>query len=123
MRRHARRSFSAVVFAVASLLVPSAFAQVTGGTDRKHSRRWPAMQNECAIAKNPNNKLQLFALCNHDTAGLFAARTDDGGVTGHIPTADKTIADGDAGQGPQAWSDPNLAWDTFGNLFITYVDH
>lgn len=122
MRRHARRSCFAVVFAAASLLVPSLFAQVTGGVDRNLSQM-AAVQKECAIAKNPNNKLQLFALCNHDTAGLFAARTDDGGVTWVYPDADKTIADGDASQGPQAWSDPNLAWDTFGNLFITYVDH
>jgi hypothetical protein len=122
MRRNARRSVSAIVFIVTSLITAAGFAQVTGGTDRNTSQM-AAVQKECAIAKNPNNKLQLFALCNHDTAGLFATRTDDGGLTWTYPDADKTIADGDAGQGPQAWSDPNLAWDTFGNLFITYIDH
>ena len=29
--------------------------------------------------------------------------------------------DGDPGQGPSACCDPTLAWDTFGNLFITYL--
>jgi hypothetical protein len=100
----------------------AAHSQVSGGTDRNVSKM-ANYQNECAIAKNPTNKLQLFAACNNATGGLFAARSTDGGFTWSYPdAADKTIADGDAGQGAAACCDPTLAWDTFGNLFITYID-
>ncbi|MEO8502385.1 MAG: Ig-like domain repeat protein [Acidobacteriota bacterium] len=102
------------------LLCGAALSQVSGGTDRNVSKM-ANYQNECAIAKNPTNKLQLFASCNNSTGGLFAARSTDGGATWTYPDADKTIADGDAGQGPAACCDPALAWDTFGNLFITYL--
>lgn len=105
------------------LLASAAGAQVSGGTDVNLSQK-AGYQSECAIAKNPTNKLQLFALCNNLAgAGLFAARSADGGVNWTYPDpADKTIADGNAGQGPAACCDPSLAWDTFGNLFITYID-
>jgi hypothetical protein len=109
----------ATVFLCSGLFVQG---QVSGLADRNTSKL-AADQAECAIAKNPTNKLQLFILCNNNTAGLFAARSVDGGQTWVYPDpTDKTIADGDAGQGPAAWSDPTLAWDTFGNLFIGYVD-
>jgi hypothetical protein len=53
---------------------------------------------------------------------MLAARSTDGGATWFYPDpSDKTIVDGDAGQGPTACCDPTLAWDTFGNLFITYL--
>lgn len=114
------------VFAVASSLVASAVAQVAGvltGPEVNVSRM-ANDQEECAISKNPTNHNQLFVLCNNfGAAGLFAARSTDGGVTWVFPDAsDRTIADGDAGQGPAACCDPNLAWDSFGNLFITYLD-
>jgi hypothetical protein len=81
-------------------------------------------QSECAIAKNPSNKLQLFAACNNLAGpGLFAARSSDGGVTWVYPDPSKTIANGvNPALGPAACCDPSLAWDTFGNLFITYID-
>jgi len=79
--------------------------------------------SECATAKNPTNPDQVFAFCNtSQTGGMFAARSTDGGATWFYPDpSDKTIVDGDAGQGPTACCDPTLAWDTFGNLFITYL--
>jgi hypothetical protein len=119
--------FLRIVF-VAALAVEFLFAgsearaQVSGGTDVNVSQM-QGDQVECAIAKNPSNKNQLFILCNSNGAGLFAARSADSGVTWSYPDpADKTIADGNPGQGPAACCDPSLAWDTFGNLFITYVD-
>jgi hypothetical protein len=122
MRRDTCRPFllSVAAFAAAFLLGSAAGAQVSGGTDVNVSKM-ANYQNECAIAKNPSNKLQLFAACNNATGGLFAARSTDGGVTWTYPDADKTIADGDANQGPLACCDPSLAWDNFGNLFITYL--
>ena len=102
--------------------VNPAQAQITSGADANTSRK-AGDDNECAIAKNPSNHLQLFSACNTSTAGLFAARSTDGGVTWTFPdAADRTIADGDANQGPAGCCDPNLAWDTFGNLYLTYID-
>lgn len=127
-KTHISLSLLAASFAAAFLLASSAArAQVSGGPDVNLSQK-TGYQSECAIAKNPSNtttsKLQLFALCNNQSGpGLFAARSTDGGMNWIYPDpADKTIADGDAGQGPAACCDPTLAWDTFGNLFITYID-
>lgn len=92
-----------------------------GLVDRNTSQKTGA-DSECAIAKNPANPQQLFISCNTSSAGLFAARSTDGGVTWIYPDAtDKTIADGDAGQGTSACCDPSVAWDSFGNLFISYI--
>lgn len=114
--------FSAILLLAGSPLP----AQVSGGIDRNLSKM-AGDQNECAIAKNPSNKLQLFSLCNNPAgSGLFAARSTDGGLTWTYPDpADKTIADGGnvATQGPAACCDPSLAWDSFGNLFVTYIDN
>lgn len=124
MRRNDRLAF--VQFAALALLLSfasSTHAQIAGGTDRNTSKRSGA-DSECAIAKNPTNNLQLFVSCNEtSTGGLFAARSVDGGLTWTYPDpADKTLADGDAGQGALACCDPSLAWDTFGNLYLTYLD-
>lgn len=103
---------------------PESFGEalaVAGGVDRNTSKK-SGDDNECAIAKNPTNPQQLFVLCNTSTAGLFAARSTDGGATWTYPDpADETIADGDAGQGTSACCDPSLAWDSFGNLFVSYL--
>ena len=94
---------------------------LAGGTDENTSKK-NGDDNECAIAKNPTNPQQLFVLCNTSTAGLFAARSTNGGATWIYPDpADKTIADGDAGQGISACCDPSLAWDSFGNLYVSYL--
>ncbi len=103
--------------------LPGPSSDLTPGTDRDTSQR-TGDDNECAIAKNPVNSNQLFILCNVGSgAGQFAARSTDGGSTWIYPDpSDKTITDGDPGQGPAACCDPTLAWDKFGNLFITYID-
>jgi endonuclease YncB( thermonuclease family) len=95
-----------------------------GGTvDRDTSQR-SGGENECAVAQNPANPLQLFNACNVASgAGMFAARSIDGGATWIYPDpSDKTITDGDPGQGASACCDPTLAWDSFGNLYITYIN-
>ena len=96
---------------------------VVGNPDINTSQRSGA-DNECAIAQDPSNPLRLFKSCNvTGTAGLFAARSVDGGTTWTYPDpADKTIADGDAGQGASACCDPTLAFDRFGNLYVTYIN-
>jgi hypothetical protein len=113
---------SIAVLTATLFVVTPVRAQVSGATDVNLTQK-TGDDSECAIAKNPLNKLQLFALCNTASTGLLAMRSTDGGATWTYPDpADKTIADGDAGQGPAACCDPNLAWDSFGNLFLTYID-
>jgi hypothetical protein len=113
---------SASIFVVVLLFNSAAHSQVSGQGDVNMSKM-PNYQNECAIIKNPSNKLQLFAACNNATGGLFAARSADGGVTWVYPDPSKTIANGvNMVLGPAACCDPSLAWDTFGNLYITYID-
>src|SRR5262245_52406807 len=112
-------AFAAVMF----LAPPLAHAQLTGAVDNDLSQMNNS-ESECQTAKNPSNPNQVFAFCNAaGVPGMFAARSTDGGVTWIYPDpSDKTIADGDPGQGPSSCCDPTLAWDTFGNLFITYIN-
>ena len=117
-----RLSQLACVLVLGLCAVVPAGAQITAGTDVNTSQKAGA-DSECAIAKNPTNKMELFASCNTAGAGLFAARSTDLGSTWIYPDpADRTIADGDAGQGPAACCDPTLTWDTFGNLYLGYLD-
>lgn len=102
-----------------AVAVPVA-AQVTPEAERNVSRL-ANYQNECAIKVNPTNTNQIVAACNNALGGLFFARSTDRGTTWIFPDADRTIADGDANQGNLACCDPNLAWDSFGNLYITYL--
>ncbi len=118
--RRSQLSTTALLLSILISTVSPLQAQVGGGTDVNTSKL-ANYQNECAIAKNPTNKLQLFASCNNALGGLFATRSTNGGITWTYPDADKTIADGDANQGALACCDPTLAWDNFGNLFVTYL--
>jgi hypothetical protein len=121
-----RRSLFSIVLAAAflvGLLLPGsgAYAQLSDQGDVNTSKM-PNYQNECSIIKNPTpGSQQLFAACNNSTGGLFAARSTNHGATWIYPDADKTLADGDPGQGPLACCDPTLAWDTFGNLYFAYL--
>ncbi len=117
-----RRILAFFVAAGAFLASDAGRAQMTGAADVNVSQL-ANYQNECSIIKNPTNKLQLFAACNNAGPGLFAARSTNLGQTWTYPDpADRTIADGDVGQGPLACCDPTLAWDTFGNLYVVYLD-
>jgi|GEM_PF-2568031 len=103
------------------LIAGSASAQPINSNPDVNTSKMANYQNECAIAKDPTNHQRLFAACNNSTGGLFAARSTNLGATWVYPKASKTIADGTAGFGPNACCDPTLAWDTFGNLFVTYL--
>ena len=126
MRSHISRAVRGVRIActlASFLLVAStALGQLTPGTDINLTQKTGA-DSECAISKNPANPNQLFASCNNSGPGLIAVRSTDGGLTWTFTDpADKTIADGNAGQGPAACCDPSTTWDSFGNLFLTYID-
>jgi len=96
--------------------------RIAGSVDINASQKSGA-DSECAIAQDPSNPLRLFQSCNTGGAGMFAARSVDGGATWTYPDpADKTITDGDAGQGESACCDPTVAFDRFGNLYVTYIN-
>ena len=103
-----------------SLTVVFASAQIVAEDERNVSEM-EDFQNECAIAINPSNRNELFVACNKAGPGLFFARSIDRGHSWIYPDQDKAIADGDADQGPPACCDPSAAWDSFGNLYVTYL--
>jgi endonuclease YncB( thermonuclease family) len=96
---------------------------LANGTVDVNASKKSGDDNECALAIDPSNPLRMFQACNTASAGLFAAKSSDGGATWTYPDpSDKTIADGDPGQGVSACCDATLAWDRFGNLYVTYID-
>lgn len=75
-------------------------------------------QSEGAIAINPNNPNQIFAMSNIDIGdGLLTSRSSDGGQT----WSNKLIASGHDGL-PRACCDPSAVFDESGNLFIGYIN-
>jgi hypothetical protein len=74
-----------------------------------------------AIAIDPANPKLLFVAANdHALAGkgMYVARSTDGGKT----WTSRVLGDGSDGL-PTATRVPGLAWDSFGNLFVTYIDN
>ncbi|MEI6539571.1 MAG: proprotein convertase P-domain-containing protein, partial [Planctomycetota bacterium] len=60
-------------------------------------------------------------MSNNAAGGLMAARSVDGGATWLFSNGgDALIADGNDGL-VAACCDPTIAWDTFGNLYISYI--
>ncbi len=80
---------------------------VAGTLDINISQR-SGSDNECAIAKNPSNPLQLVAHCNSLATPW---RSTDGGQTWTL-----------GGSIGSYCCDPNLAWDNFGNLYATFIN-
>ena len=76
-------------------------------------------QSEVAIGINPTNTSQMFAFANDNALngnGMSASFSTDGGAT----WTSRVLGDGTDGL-PSAFTDPWVAWDTFGNLFISYL--
>jgi Tol biopolymer transport system component len=78
-------------------------------------------QYETAVAINPHNPKNIVIVSNHggyDSGnGLFEAVSMDQGLT----WTSGIIANGDSLQ--YACCDPSLAFDSFGNLFLTFLAH
>ncbi len=75
-------------------------------------------QSEVSIAVNPKNPRQIFIGTNDITqvVGMTASVSSDGGAT----FSSRVIGNGLDGL-PPALSDPAVAWDSFGNLYYSYV--
>ena len=79
--------------------------------------RAPQNQAEPAIGINPLSPAHVFEISNIETGdGLMAAVSSDGGVTWSA----RTIAN-DNDSLPPACCDPSAAYDSFGNLFLSYL--
>jgi hypothetical protein len=79
-------------------------------------------QAETTVAINPANSDQIFVgAVNNGGAGMFASNRAR--VNGNPAWNGRTIATGAQGGDslPQASADPSAAYDTFGNLFLTYI--
>jgi uncharacterized repeat protein (TIGR01451 family) len=79
-------------------------------------------EDESAVAVNPNNPQQIAVMSNGiaGDAGLPLSISSDGGATwARTVFATGTGVGGDGR--PIACCDPTLSWDTFGNLFVGYL--
>lgn len=76
-------------------------------------------QYEAAVAINPTDTNQIFVVSRNELGGLYAASSVDGGAT----WTTRWIATGAIGAGllPRAYGNASVAWDSFGNLFLTYL--
>src|SRR5579884_1374249 len=92
-------------------LLSSAFANV-------NVSRMTGNQAEGSIVVDRADPRHVFAISNIDVGdGLLAATSADGGTT----WSHRLIADDSDGL-PPACCDPSAAFDSFGNLFLTYLD-
>lgn len=80
----------------------------TFGTVDKNISKRSGSDNECAIAKDPSNPLRLAAHCNSLATPWISG---DGGQTWTL-----------GGSIGSYCCDPNLTFDSFGNLFATFIN-
>src|SRR5262249_8733080 len=88
---------------------------------------------EGEIAVNPKNPMQLFMASNTNSnaTGLVISFSIDGGniwtprliLTGAVPTPPTDLDFVTGAALPTAFTDPSVAWDEFGNLFLAYLDN
>jgi hypothetical protein len=75
-------------------------------------------QSETSIAINPTNPLNMAASANeNDVVGMFLGISNDGGKT----WTSKIVANGNDSF-TSACCDTTVAYDAFGNLFLSYLD-
>src|SRR5258708_29869021 len=77
----------------------------------------PGNESEETVAVNPTNPNNIVIVTNvdHPAAGMFAAVSFNGGTTWNT----RLIGDND--NLGDACCDPSLSFDSFGNLFLTYL--
>ncbi len=82
--------------------------ETVAGTVDVNISKLTGNDNECAIAKDPSNQLRLAAHCNSLPTPWISG---DGGQTWSV-----------GGSVGSYCCDPNLAFDSFGNLFATFIN-
>ncbi|MBI2826337.1 MAG: exo-alpha-sialidase [Planctomycetia bacterium] len=121
---HAARRFATMtwwlVAATAAGVAPEARAVIIG--PNVNITKSKTTQAEAAIAINPVGPSLLFAASVDYSTGSprnVGMRSSDGGATWTAPVLLGTGTDGLAA----AKGDPSVAYDRFGNLYVTYVDN
>jgi hypothetical protein len=82
-------------------------------------------ETEPAIAIDPSNPARMFASADYGLHGngLFAAYSSDAGATWNkTDVSDGKIAQGGSGDLPAACCNSSVAFDQFGNLYLTYLE-
>jgi hypothetical protein len=122
-QRHSRRTFGWVRPQVEALETRAVPASLTVGAN-VNTGHMAGSQSETAIAVDPANPKLLFVETNDNAAingtgsGMYVSRSADGGATWKA----SVVAAGGADGLPLGFTDPSLAWDSFGNLFMSYID-
>jgi hypothetical protein len=135
-KRSTKMNTSRRLLSLAFILVPALLSPIvrTTGADQRvtipiitapaafvgpniNASRLTGNHHENSIAINPANPAQVVVVSNTENSpGMMRAYSTDSGAT----WTSGIIANGDAlGNG---CGDPSLAWDNFGNLFLTYLD-
>jgi|GEM_PF-1157280 len=76
-------------------------------------------QLEGSVAIDPTNPLRMFVLGRNEAGNLIGARSSDGGVTWTHSVMGTCVCSAD--KLPPAWGNTSVAFDSFGNLFVTYL--
>ncbi len=81
-------------------------------------------ETEPQIAIDPSNPARMFASADYGLHGngLFAAYSNDAGATWLRTDADGRIAQGGSSDLPLACCNSSVAFDRFGNLYLTYLE-
>src|SRR5438093_597111 len=116
--RFLTRTSSTIVLALASVLITATLAAAAGPPPNLNVTAMAGNEAEDAIAVNPTNPSNVVAMSTLPdvVAGLAAGVSFDGGQT----WARRVI--GAAGDPlGEICCDQQLAWDRFGNLWMTYL--
>lgn len=112
--RHARpRPFQILA---AEILEIRTLLSVSVGTNTNISKM-TGNQHESSISIDPTNSMRMFAAANREASGNFVAYSQDGG-SNWVGRILGTAAD----RLPPGGGDVQTAWDSYGNLFLTYLN-
>jgi hypothetical protein len=76
-------------------------------------------QFEGSVAVDPTNSLRMFVLGRDETGNLIGARSSDAGVNWSHSRRATCVCSAD--KLPPAWGNTSVTFDSYGNLFVTYL--
>ena len=107
------------VATVASLAAPASGQTPTVGPNLNLTKAL-GNQYETSVAINPNDNNQIFMVSRNEIGGLYTARSSNGGLNWTTQLIGTKTSPG-PGDIPRAYGNATVAWDSFGNLFVTYL--
>ena len=94
------------------------FASVTVGANVNLSQEH-GNQLEGSVAIDPTHPSRMFVLGRDETGNLIGARSSDGGATWTHSRMATCVCSAD--KLPPAWGNTSVTFDSYGNLFVTYL--